>query len=108
MILVCCVLLFRYKHHTWASKTAALLVISGGIGNLIDRIAQGFVVDFLSFSIFPPVFNFADCCVTIGSIFFIFHIFLSERNASGLHEKSGEDGELLEEAEKNSKEGTDA
>ena len=31
------VLLFRYKHHTWMSRTSCVLIIAGGIGNLIDR-----------------------------------------------------------------------
>ena len=45
---------------------ASALIIGGGIGNLIDRIYYGFVIDYLSFSFFPPVCNFADYCITIG------------------------------------------
>lgn len=45
---------------------ASSLIIGGGIGNLIDRIYYGFVIDYLSFSFFPPVCNFADYCITIG------------------------------------------
>ena len=45
-------------------------IISGGaLGNLIDRIFRGFVVDYIYVSFFPAVFNFADACITIGSIF---------------------------------------
>jgi lipoprotein signal peptidase len=39
------------------------LILSGAIGNLIDRIANGFVVDFIDFhyqSFYWPIFNFAD------------------------------------------------
>ncbi len=36
------------------------LIIGGGIGNLIDRIIYGYVIDYLSISFFPPVCNFAD------------------------------------------------
>ena len=93
LILVCAVLAARYKQHTWASKTAALLVIAGGIGNLIDRIFRGFVVDFLSFSIFPPVFNLADCCITVGIGFFLIHLLLTEwqqKKANALHEEHEE------------------
>ena len=44
------------------------LIIGGGIGNLIDRIRLGYVVDYLDFRLIHfPVFNFADCCVTIGA-----------------------------------------
>lgn len=44
------------------------LVVAGAIGNLIDRIFLGFVRDFISFHFFPAIFNFADVCITIGTI----------------------------------------
>ena len=49
------------------------LVLGGTIGNLIDRVAYGFVVDFLDFRIWP-VFNFADSFVTIGVIGLIIYL----------------------------------
>ena len=44
------------------------LVLSGGIGNLIDRIFRGFVIDYIDFNplIKYPVFNIADICVVLG------------------------------------------
>lgn len=48
-----------------------LLILSGAIGNLIDRIFRGFVVDFISFRLFGremAVFNLADSYITIGVI----------------------------------------
>ncbi len=43
------------------------VVISGGIGNLIDRIRIGYVVDYIELKIFRfAIFNFADVCVTAG------------------------------------------
>jgi len=44
------------------------LIFGGAIGNLIDRIRLGFVVDFIHFSFFPPVFNIADSAVVVGAI----------------------------------------
>lgn len=44
------------------------LIFSGAIGNLIDRIRLGYVVDFIHFSFFPPVFNIADSAVVVGAI----------------------------------------
>lgn len=47
---------------------AAGLIIGGGIGNLIDRILYGYVIDYLSLSFFSPVCNFADYAITIGVV----------------------------------------
>ena len=75
----------------WALKadrrlliTALGLVMGGAIGNVIDRIRFGFVVDFLDFSgtrVFPWVFNVADSAITIGVILLILDSLLSERAA---------------------------
>ena len=52
-----------------------VLVLSGAIGNLIDRIVYGYVIDFLYFKLIDfPIFNFADCCVVIGSILMFFFV----------------------------------
>ncbi len=63
---------------------ALILIISGGIGNLTDRIRLGYVIDF--FDITPlfsfPVFNFADCCVVIGVILLLIYIlFIDKKKA---------------------------
>lgn len=57
-----------------------VLVLSGGIGNLIDRILYGYVIDFLYFKwINFPVFNFADCCLVVGAaLMLIFFFFVYE------------------------------
>jgi signal peptidase II len=45
------------------------MVISGGIGNMIDRIWLGYVVDFFDFTLIDfAVFNVADCFVTVGAV----------------------------------------
>ncbi len=59
-----------------------ILIISGALGNLIDRIFRHYVVDFISFILFNnqmPVFNIADILVTFGVIGLIFTIFKEER-----------------------------
>ncbi|MEG1994096.1 MAG: signal peptidase II, partial [Oscillospiraceae bacterium] len=56
-----------------------VLIISGGVGNLIDRIRLGFVVDYLDFRLINfPVFNFADCCVVIGTALVLIYVFFIE------------------------------
>lgn len=65
----------------------AALIISGGVGNLIDRVFRGFVVDFLQVTFIDfPVFNLADCCITIGGALVILYVLLSDlkqRKAGG-------------------------
>ena len=53
------------KDNPWL-KYGALLVAAGAVGNLWDRLAYGFVVDFLDFRVWP-VFNVAASCVTVGA-----------------------------------------
>ncbi len=70
LIMVVCVCMLVRK--TFDSKLmfwSLCLVLSGGVGNLIDRIFRGGnVVDFLEFAFFDfPVFNIADCAVCIGA-----------------------------------------
>lgn len=72
--------LFRYNHHEFFSYVASILIIGGGIGNLLDRIRLSYVVDYLSFSFFSAIFNFADCCVTVGTVCLVIHfLFFAER-----------------------------
>lgn len=56
---------------------ATTMVIAGAIGNLIDRILLGYVVDFLYFRLINfPIFNVADCFVVVGAILlFVFCLF---------------------------------
>lgn len=52
--------------------TVSTIIIAGGLGNLIDRIAKGYVVDFIKVLFIDfPVFNFADILVTCGAFMLI-------------------------------------
>lgn len=57
------------------------LIIAGGLGNLIDRIFRAYVVDYIDVRLINfAIFNFADCCVVIGTIGLLFYvIFLDGR-----------------------------
>ena len=72
--LVMLVALRRQAASLWWSNCAFVLVIGGAIGNLIDRIAYGHVVDFLLFywqTYTFPAFNIADCAITVGAVMIV-------------------------------------
>ena len=54
-------------------QISTALIIGGAIGNLIDRIRLGHVIDFIDLKIWPS-FNIADSAITIGAIILIFYL----------------------------------
>jgi len=71
------VVFFIFKYYkTIPVKLPLILILSGTIGNLIDRLFLGYVRDFIAISIWP-VFNFADVFSCIG-IFWLIYIFYTE------------------------------
>ena len=71
--------IFKKRITSKLFNISTILIIGGGIGNLIDRIFYGFVVDYLSVSFFPPVCNFADYCITVGAgLMVIYLIFFTD------------------------------
>ena len=63
------------------SHISLLLIISGAIGNIIDRIFRGYVIDFIQFDIdiFPYIFNIADSSVTIGLLLLLYSSIIVQR-----------------------------
>lgn len=62
------------------------LVIGGILGNLVDRVLYGSVIDYLDFYLFgynAPVFNFADSCIVIGAIIIICVLIKEGNNYEG-------------------------
>ena len=73
--------MFKKRPDSKLFYISVALIIGGGIGNLIDRIAYKYVVDYLSLSFFPPVCNFADYCITIGVIILaVYLLFFADKN----------------------------
>ena len=65
-------------------NTAFAMIAGGAIGNLIDRLNLGYVVDFILFHIGQwryPAFNVADSCITIGLILFLIETYGSSKRA---------------------------
>ena len=65
----------KYKPKDKVLNTSICLLVSGAIGNLIDRIFRGYVVDMLEVTFINyPVFNVADCFVVIGAVLLSIYI----------------------------------
>ena len=73
LIAIMCVLLWAYslgnKGSVWSFLGLGIMV-GGALGNMIDRIFRGRVVDYIDLS-FWPVFNLADCAIVVGVIIII-------------------------------------
>ena len=73
----------RFRTYRMAN-IGGVLVVAGGLGNLIDRVVRGYVVDFIKTEFIDfPIFNFADICVSVSAVllvvFFIF-IYKEDKN----------------------------
>ena len=76
------ILWYMYKKNyftTWWSKLGAVMIVAGTVGNAIDRVRYGYVVDmfevlFIKFAIF----NVADIFITVGAVFFLLYMFVTE------------------------------
>lgn len=80
-ILALLVYLWKFRPDSILACTAISMIIAGGIGNMIDRVALGYVIDFLDFCAFPNlwmwVFNIADVCVCIGGALLVLWLIIS-------------------------------
>lgn len=80
LIVIAVVLVYlikKQKKEHWCLLLSLSLIAAGGIGNLVDRAANGYVVDFLDFR-FWPIFNVADISVCTGCGLLILYMFFIE------------------------------
>lgn len=81
--------LFRLRaDHVW-TRLALASILGGAVGNLIDRIFFGKVVDFIEINPWP-IFNFADIAITVGMFILIFVVFLERKEEKELQEEEFE------------------
>ena len=69
-------ILFRMSERDWVGRLSVSGILGGAIGNLIDRLRYGEVIDFLDVYVKNyhwPAFNVADSAITVGVIFLIIH-----------------------------------
>lgn len=104
---------------TVLGRWAVTLIAAGALGNAIDRLWRGFVVDLFDFRLIHfPVFNLADVCICVGGALFFFYLLYQHQDAQpeagqaetdsaetgGLQSDSAETGRLQSDS---SKAGTD-
>ena len=107
IMIICVALLIKEGSKNKLLFFSVCLILSGGIGNMIDRIfRQGNVVDFIHLHFMPtfPVFNIADCAVCIGAgLLFVYFILdmvkdykLRRNNEVRFHYAADENKETME------------
>ena len=78
MIIITALLVKEYKRHKLMTVSLAM-VLGGGIGNMIDRVRLGYVVDFFKTEFIDfAIFNVADCFVTVGAILLAVYVIFYE------------------------------
>jgi signal peptidase II len=74
-IIVMPIFLYKYRNLHWMFGLSLSLIIGGAIGNMIDRVFLGYVVDFIQATFIDfPVFNVADICVVCGAIMMFVYV----------------------------------
>lgn len=79
------VLLWRSRQESWVARTGLAMILGGALGNLLDRIRSGSVIDFLDFyfrTYHWPVFNLADAAIVLGALLVLCEIFFGEERRS--------------------------
>lgn len=78
---------FIRKPKSNMKRAAVALLFAGALGNAVDRIFYGFVVDFISLKWFDfPVFNIADMSIVIGAVLVVVYVIFLDRETKNEHD----------------------
>lgn len=80
-------ILFRLPQHDWLGQLSIAAILGGAVGNLLDRMRYGEVIDFLDVYIDAyhwPAFNVADAAISVGVVFLILHFALEKKQGEGV------------------------
>ena len=95
VVLVICYLIVKGFFKNALGRWAAMLVLAGGMGNLIDRAVFGCVTDMLKTTFIDfPVFNVADCCITVGVPLLFLYVLLYVGRDEKKEDKADESAQL--------------
>lgn len=92
IMLACVIFLIKIGTKNKLLFWSLIVVVSGGIGNIIDRVFRdGNVIDFLHFEFWPqfPIFNVADCAIVIGAGLLLLH-FIVDAYKEAKNKKDGQ------------------
>jgi len=78
---------FRLRQDDWVGQLSIAGILGGALGNLLDRVRFGEVIDFLNFYVNGyhwPAFNVADAAISVGVFFLILHFALDKKEEEGV------------------------
>jgi len=78
VVIIGLLMYFSYTSKRKSDIVYSTFILGGAIGNYIDRMIRGYVVDFLDFKV-CPVFNFADVMIVVGCILMCINMFREEK-----------------------------
>lgn len=78
--------LIRVPRSQWLLRIGLALIIGGAMGNLIDRVTAGQVLDFIQTSIRPGIFNVADIMINVGVVLSLLGALLQKGGAETRHQ----------------------
>lgn len=100
VVIVAIILYYRYlPGEQWLVQTSLGLQLGGALGNLIDRLLYGHVIDFIDFKLWP-VFNVADSSLVIGVVILAYHLLRDEWGRANGSEMASDSLHSLSEQEK--------
>ena len=92
--------LFRFRPKSRYVQITLAMIIGGGIGNMIDRFALGYVIDFIDFTLINfAVFNVADSFVTVGAFMLMGYLrwdLIRDKKTSKVEKQTEEHGDATE------------
>jgi signal peptidase II len=68
----------RVERREWVIRLALTMQLGGAVGNLIDRLRQGYVTDFISVGEFA-IFNIADSCISVGTVILVIGMYFYDK-----------------------------